>query len=130
MFLSLVVSAAVATGGIPLIHKKPEIKLRPVTPMVLARVDGGSVPVTFVLTIKNINDKFWCPGIRWSAGRGNGAFEESDCKPFEETTSQERAQQTYYRTLRLGRGTWEVWVTLTKAEKIIWSGSTKVQIVE
>ena len=96
----------------------PRIELTASPRMQSARF--GGVRVLVRVTIKDADEKYWCPEIVWQWGDSAGDSEEGDCSPFNEATKEEREVWSMQKqSPPLNEGVWDITVTLRKAGKVL-----------
>lgn len=88
-------------------------------------------PTLFLrVSVRNVNEEFWCPGIRWIWPDGTVSEDEGDCEPFNPSDSYQR-KWTVSKEVRIPAfrgGPRTVGVQLVKAGRVIWFDKVTVII--
>ena len=103
---------------------KPKVRITPPSAAVMAIPGYEVAQIDFSVTIENADEELWCPGIRWEVWAGTTKVQtlgsqEGDCKPFTETTPEDRAYRNWHRPITLGSGSWAVRAVLYRGGKVI-----------
>lgn len=99
---------------------------------------GGFMVGTAVLVAEirgQLNEDWWCPGVRWTFPQTEGhnpsltttSYEESDCGPYSEAAAQKQSRRLSKR-VKLPEGRWEIRLELVHGDRVIATDTVVIEV--